>query len=136
MALISCVSSLVLSAPAQPHSSRLDPRIGPARPQLYRSIRDGKDWKNPKLVILRDGIEVIARGLPSDRRTVVAAADLQQTLIHLPVSAWPYGRVMAVQEIGIRQVDRSDDKAIADNLEAALAVLKTLQVMADRWPSA
>jgi hypothetical protein len=112
----------------------LNPRIGPAAPERYKSIRDAKDWENPYLVIRRDGIEVIAKGLASGRKTV-AAADLEQTLIALPLTAWPYGRVVAVQEIGIRAADRSDDKLIADDLEAALAILKKLKATVDRWPS-
>jgi hypothetical protein len=113
---------------------RLNPEIRPAAPQRYKSIRDAKDWENPYLVIRRDGIEVIAKGLASGRKTV-AAADLEHTLIELPVAAWPYGRVAAVQEIGIRAADRSDEKLIADNLEATLAILKKLKVTVDRWPN-
>ena len=46
-----------------------------------------------------------------------------------------HARVAAVQENSIRAGDRSDDKPIADNLEAALAILKKLDVTVDRWPS-
>ena len=28
-------------------TDRLDPRIGRANPELYRSVVDAKDWKNP-----------------------------------------------------------------------------------------
>ena len=69
-------------------TGRLDPRIGAAAPELYKSVRDAKDWENPCLVIGRDGIEVIGKQLPSGRQTV-AVADLERTLIRLPVSAWP-----------------------------------------------
>ena len=95
-------------------------------------------------MIYRDGIEVIAKQLPSVRKTV-AAADLERTLIELPVAAWPYGRVAAVQETSLRAVsaeagssavaDGSDDKSIADNLKAALATLRKLDVTVNRWPS-
>lgn len=112
-------------------TGRMNPRIGPSAPERYKSIRDAKDWENPYLVNRRDGIEVIA--LASGRKTV-AAADLEQTLIELPLTAWPYGRVVALQEIGVRAADRSDDKLIADNLEVALAILKKLKATVDRWP--
>lgn len=115
-------------------AGRLSSRIGPANPDRYKSIRDAKDWENPYLVIRRDGIEVIAKSLSSGR-TTVPSADLLRTLIALPVTAWPYGRVAAVQEISIRAGDRSDDKPIAGNLDAALAILKKLDVTVDRWPS-
>ena len=86
---------------------------------------------NPYLIIRRDGIEVMVKRLPSSRKTV-AAADLARMLIGLPVTAWPYGRVVAVQEMSIREADRSDDKSIADNLEVALAILKKLDVTVDK----
>jgi hypothetical protein len=114
---------------------RLSSRIGPANREEYKAIRTAKDWENPYLVIRKDGIEVIAKGLSSGRKTVTAA-DLQRTLIDLPVTAWPYGRVVAVQEIGIRAADRSDEQPIADNWNMTLALLKTLQVTVERWPSA
>ena len=115
-------------------AERLDQRIGRADPSKYKSIRDAKDWKNPYLVIHRGGIEVIANGLVSGR-SIVPVAELQQTLLELPVTAWPYGRAAAVQEIGMRAGDRQEEELISGNLEAALAVLKKLRVVVNRWPS-
>lgn len=114
---------------------RLDKRIGPPVSRRWRSILVGEDWKNPFLIIGQDGIDVIAAGLPSGRRTV-ARGELQQTLVDLPVTAWPYGRVVAVAETGLRAPDRSDEATIAENLKATLAILKGLRVTANRWPSA
>jgi hypothetical protein len=131
-------ASVLAGSPVQKDSvqaKRLNPGIGLANPQQYKSIRNAKEWKNPYLVIRRDGIEVIASGLPSGGKTV-ASTDLQRALIDLAVTAWPYGRVVAVQDIGIRAADRSDQESIADNLNATLAILKTLQVTVERWPSA
>lgn len=34
-------------------------RIPKAEPAKYRQVRDGRDWKNPYLVVRRDGIEII-----------------------------------------------------------------------------
>jgi len=136
--LMICAASVLAARPVQTdtvQAGRLNARIGPADPQRYKSIRDAKDWENPYLVIRREGIEVIAKGLPSGRQTV-AATDLQRTLIDLPATAWPYGRVVAMQDIGIRAADRGDEQPIADNRNVALAGLKRLQVTVERWPSA
>jgi hypothetical protein len=139
-AIIGLLLISVPSTPASPMQSgsvqtgRLDPRIGAAAPQRYASVRDAKDWENPYLVIRRDRIEVIAKQLPSGRKTV-AAADLERTLIELTVTAWPYGRVAAVQENSVRAAGGVDDKSIADNLRAALATLRKLDVTVNRWPS-
>ena len=132
-----CAATALVGSSVQRNSvqsERLNPRIGPANSPRYRTIRDVKDWKNPYLVIRRDGIQVIATDLPSGPRTI-APTDLQRALVELPVSAWPYGRVAVVQEIGIGAADRSDDKSIADNLAAALAILKALNVKVERWPA-
>jgi hypothetical protein len=79
-----------------------------------------------------DSIVVRANGLAGLK--IVPVADLEQTLLELPVTAWPYGKVVAVQENGIRG-DASDDKPVAENVAAARAVLKRLGVTFDRWPS-
>lgn len=135
LVLTTCAVGLLAGWPAQKEARRLNPQIGPPNPQQYGSIRVAKDWKNPYVVILKNGIEVIANGL-RDGRAIVAPADLRRTLIDLPVTAWPYGRVAAVQENGIRAADRSDDQPIAHNLRTTLAILNALQVTVDRWPSA
>ena len=65
-----------LASPMQSTSvqtGRLDPRISAAVPQRYASVLDAKDWQNPFLVIRRDGIEIVAKQLPSGRKLVVAA---------------------------------------------------------------
>ena len=114
---------------------RLDPRIAVADRQRYKSIQDAKNWRNPILVIRADGNQVISKGLPSGERTV-APTDLQRALIDLPVTAWPYGRVVAVQDIGLHPADLSDGPAIANNRNVTLAILKTLEVTVEGWPSA
>lgn len=138
LALVMGTTSVLVGRPMQNESvraGRLDARIGAAKPQRYRSINDEKKWRNPILVIRADGIEVIAQGIPSGSRTV-SSADLRRTLLGLPVAAWPYGRVAAVQDIGLHPADLSDGPAIANNRNLTLAVLQALDVTPERWPSA
>jgi hypothetical protein len=116
-------------------AGRLNARIGPANPQQYKAIHDAKKWQNPILVIRADGIQVISKGLGAGDRTV-APTDLQRRLIDLPVTAWPYGRVVAMQDIGLHPSDLSDGPAITNNRNVTLAILKTLEVTVERWPSA
>jgi hypothetical protein len=114
---------------------RLDFQIAAGDRQLHKSIQDAKDWRNPYLVIRADGIAMIASGIPSGRKTV-ATAELHQTLIELPANAWPYGKGVAVQDIGIRAGDGRDDDSVNRNREATLTILKVLGVEVERWPSA
>ena len=112
-------------------AGRLDPRIKPAVTERYKAIRSATKWENPYLMVGPDSIVVRARGLGLK---IVPADALEQTLLELPVTAWPYGKVVAVQENGDR-TDKSDDKPIADNVAAARATLKKLGVTFDKWPS-
>ena len=109
---------------------KLDSRIPADDREKYRSIRDAKDWENPYLVVLKDGVDVRANGY---WRTL-PVSELPRALVALPVSAWPYGAVAAVEEMHLRAVDGADDAAIKTNLDDALAVLKALKVRANRWP--
>jgi hypothetical protein len=111
---------------------QLDSKIPPAAPEKYQSVRDGKDWANPYLVIRADGIEVVAKNLPKHGKAI-ALKDLKKTLTGLPVEAWPYGKVVAVQEIGIGSED--DGKAIEQNRKYAKEVLEGLDIKIEWWPS-
>ena len=132
-AAVPVASPLTKQFAGQPE--RLHPNIAAADRQKYKSINDAKLWRNPYLVIKADGIEVISRAIPSGRKTV-QAADLVRTLIDLPVDAWPYGKVVAVQDTGIRAADRSNDEAIRRNHEAVAAALESLAIEIELWPSA
>jgi len=109
---------------------KLDSTIPADDQEKYRSIRDAKDWENPYLVVLKDGVDVRAKGY----RSTVPVSELRRLLVALPVSASPYGTVAAVEEMHLRAVDGADDAAIKTKLGDALAVLKALKVRPDRWP--
>jgi hypothetical protein len=113
-------------------SEQLDPKNPPADQEKYQSVRDAKDWQNPYLIIGADGIVVISRAVLGGRKTV-PLGNLRQTLLSLPVDAWPYGRVIAIQEAGVRSGD--DDKVIEQNKEKAEEVVKELGVKLEWWPS-
>lgn len=145
LVLTMCATTALVAGPLQgdgtPRRGRLNPRIAPADRQRYQSIHDASTWLNPYLVVRADGVEVIAKGIASGRR-IVAPADVRQTLIELPVNAWPYGRVVALVSTGLRAVDRSglldrnDEDALGRNRRAVVTILKALGVVIERWPSA
>jgi len=109
---------------------RLDTRIPAPDRERYRSIRDAKDWMNPKLTILRSGVEVVAKG----RTVAIAAGDLRKTLVGLPVEAWPYGRVASVALMHLRSVGGGDDYPIEQNRQAAKRILEELEIEINWWP--
>jgi hypothetical protein len=65
---------------------------------------------------------------------VVAIRDLHGTLVKLPVEAWPYGRVVALQECSIVDVP-GDTQARRQRLAEVKAVLTALGLRVTRWPA-
>jgi len=109
----------------------LQSRIPRPDPKKYQAIRDAADWKNPYLIVRRDGVEIIGRmavghSIPVD--------SVPGALKELPDSAWPYGLVVAVEDIGIRAP--GDTPRIEANRKGLLTLLKKLGIAVDRWPSA
>ena len=70
-------------------------RIPDADPKKYQGIQDGKDWKNPCLIVRADG--VVISGVNNDGNAIPVKA-IAAALKDLPDSAWPYGSVVAVQD--------------------------------------
>ena len=117
--------------PAAPAGGpQLDASIPADDPAAYADVRDAADWRNPYLIVRADGVEILSGGTSR----VVPADALAEALASLPGSAWPYGRVVAVQEQSIRSGD--DDDAIRRSKEICEAELRGLGVAASWWPSA
>ena len=94
-------------------------------------MRDAKDWKNPYLVVRRDGVEIV--GVTS-AEPVIPEHLVEAELERLPRSAWPYGLVVAVQDVGLMAV--GDEPHVLANREKLLALLKRAGIAAELWPSA
>jgi hypothetical protein len=112
-------------------ADRLDPKIGPAVPGKYEAVRDAKEWLNPYLTVCADGVRLDVVAVKHN--AVVAIPELRAALVKLPIKAWPYGRVVALQDCRIR-VPEDDDERFR-RLTAVAAELIALGVQIDRWPS-
>ena len=77
----------------------LDSRIGPAARQKYAAVTDMKDWLNPYVTVCLQGVELRATAI--NHKSLVTPADLRAALVKLPIEAWPYGRVVALQECSL-----------------------------------
>lgn len=73
--------------------------IADAKPDLYRNMKDMKNWRNPYLIIRKDGVGLL--DVNNNEERMLKPEAVLQALADLPSSAWPYGRVVAVQEISI-----------------------------------
>jgi hypothetical protein len=94
-------------------------------------VQDAKDWKNPYLIVRRDGIEIVGMTTVGQ---AIPVDSVPGVLKGLPDSAWPYGLVVAVQDIGL--VSEGDPPRIEANRKRLLRLLKKLAIAVDLWPSA
>lgn len=112
-------------------TAQLDSRIGRPVRAKYESIRDAKDWLNPYLQVCPQGVDMTVAAVKN--KSLVGVSDLRTALIKLPLEAWPYGRIVAVQECSLGV--SGDEQARRQQLAAVEAVLRTLGLEVSRWPA-
>jgi hypothetical protein len=106
-------------------------QIPPADPKKYQEVRaDYRNWRNPYLIVRKDGVGLL--DVANDQQHLIKLEDLTQALAQLPASAWPYGRVVAVQENGVRAT--GDDALIRKNRGIVLGTLEGLHVLVSLGP--
>lgn len=93
---------------------------------------DMKGWQNPYLIIKADGVALLDAGNHEER--LLKPAGLTQELAKLPPSAWPYGRVVAVTENGVRNSE--SDVLIRKNRALVAGTLESLHVLINWIPPA
>lgn len=98
--------------PAAPDAATLLQAIPPADRAKYEHIVDMKKWRNPYIIIRTDGVGLL--DLADNAEIVLKPEDLLPALARLPASAWPYGRVVAATENGVRSSEQ-DGIAIRRN---------------------
>jgi len=108
----------------QRRSSEL-PLIPAANSRLYEQVRDAKDWRNPFLLVVRDGVRLKSPAIEGGEKTITLD-QLKDSLKELPVSAWPYGRVVGWGENALRSGD--DDQIIRRNTERMQEILAAMDV--------
>ena len=133
IAFVLCLQPTSLQTATNAGKSTLKNRIAPPDPAKYRSITDGKEWKNPYLIVRAKGIDPWPIS-PATKIPTMAPADVVAYLKKLPASAWPYGLVVAVQEAGL--CGPGDDTPIKKNREELVRLLEKAGVKVELWPSA
>jgi hypothetical protein len=93
-----------------------------------RQIHDAEQWRNPFVVVNRDGYELI---LHPDPRTTerLNLTELEEALLKLSRARWPLGRVVAVAENSLRS--NGDDEEIAKGLKELKKMLESHKVRVD-----
>lgn len=126
--IVTCTVALSLVAQT---SQPLRTRIPKADPNKYKAIQDGQEWQNPKMFVRPEGIEVIG---VTPRARDIPVESVPEILEHLPDSAWPYGLVVAVGDIGLIG-SRKDKPRIQANRIKLLRILRQRGIVVELWPS-
>ena len=72
-------------------------QIPDAAPAKYDKPSEIKAWKNPYLMLRETGVGLVDRR--NDEIRILKADEIATALASLPTDAWPYGRVVVVQEL-------------------------------------
>jgi len=109
--------SLTIACSSQPANKPPSPEailqaIPSADPAKYEHIQNMKQWRNPYLIVRVDGVALYDS---ADSAEIALKPDeVLAVLSRLPASNWPYGRVVAAAEIGVRASEQ-DGIAIRRN---------------------
>jgi hypothetical protein len=108
-------------------------RIPDPKLEEIRRIRTAEDWPNPIVIVNSDSFYLVSH--VDDRRVQkeLNLADLEKTLTALRLDRWPLGRVVAVQENGLRSP--GDNENISEKSKEVKQLLEYLKLMIEFWPS-
>ncbi len=118
--------------------------IPPPSKSRYTSIHTLASWENPYITVNSDvltlhvlladtnpsavGVGGMTRPLGARRRDLtIRVSDLPQALSAVPQSAWPYGRVIALEEA--HNTPASAQPQVRRTMEAAMQQIGTLGVV-------
>lgn len=107
--------------------------IPPADAAQYEHIQNMKNWRNPYLIVRPDGVAVL--DVADSAELIVKPEDLLAELARIPASKWPYGRVVAAAENGVRASEK-DGVAIRRNKGIVGGVLQGAHIVVKWVPSA
>jgi len=130
LALVACARPV---KPAAPDATARLQAIPAVSSEKYRTMQDMKGWGNPYLIVRADGIALLDSSNHEEHRLKVE--ELPDALANLPSSAWPYGRVVAVQNADV-DASAADSTRIRDNRAKVAAALHSLQIVINYVPSA
>jgi hypothetical protein len=126
-------------------------QIPPPAKSRYMAIHTRESWGNPFLIVGKKTVTLrimkpepphsdLAPGTlmqPAGARRqelTLRLSDLPEALAALPQEAWPYGRVIAVEEGPVTV--RADRIPVRRNVETTIQLLNDLGVVVYEWPGA
>ncbi len=131
ISLVGCSSQQ--DAPKPPAPEVVLQAIPAADPAKFERIHDMKTWRNPYLIVRRDGVALLDAA--DNAEIILKPAELLPALAALPASNWPLGRVVAATESS-RAVSEQDQVEIRRNKGIMGGMLKAANVAIKWVPSA
>jgi hypothetical protein len=83
------------NAQVTPDAASLLQAVAPADPAKFPALQESKHWGNPYLVIRTEQVGMLS-GVNASAEQILKPQEVLPALAHLPASAWPYGRAVAV----------------------------------------
>lgn len=123
-------------------------QIPPPSKTRYMAIRSLDSWENPYITVQPDmvtvhvlmadanpttiGVGGMTRPLAARRQDLnISLEKLPEALAAIPHSAWPYGRVLSVEEA--HKTPPAGRPQVRRNLEATMKILSDLDVVIYEW---
>jgi hypothetical protein len=131
IALVACSSQPDAAKPPAPEV--VLQAIPAADPAQVERIHDMKTWRNPYLIVRRDGVALLDAA--DNAEIILKPAELLPALAALPVSTWPLGRVVAATQ-NTRAVSEQDQVEIRRNKGIVGGMLEGAHVAIKWVPSA
>jgi hypothetical protein len=124
-ALVAC------SKPPQPNAAEKRQPTGLERiplpdPTKYPPFSNMSGWKNPYLIVREDGIGFL--DLSNREVHILTPEEIPAELVALPLSAWPYGRVVLVAQAVPKDPSDQTKADLRKNRALLLGTLKELDV--------
>ena len=129
IALVACSQQKAADPPAPEVILQAIPAANTA--QVER-IHDMKTWRNPYLIVRRDGVALLDAA--DNAEIILKPAELLPTLAALPASNWPYGRVVAAAENSAKSSEQ-DSVAIRRNKGIMGGILEGAHIAVKWVPS-
>lgn len=126
----------------------LDREIPPPSKNKYLTIQDLSNWENPSITVQENMLSLhvlMADANPSQygkdtmirpvaarkQELTIRVADLPAALNAIPRNAWPYGRVLAIEEA--HDAPASVRPTIRRNMEQVMQTLNDLGIVINEW---
>ena len=119
------------SAQATPDAASLLQAVAPADLAKLPALDASKHWGNPYLVIRPDRVGLLS-GVDASEEQILKPQEVLTALAHLPASAWPYGRAVAVLVDAKPKSSEQDKIALRRNRGIVAGELQSAHV-AIRW---